>query len=102
MAKGSVTVAGEDRKVKTAVRKTAIGKAVAHQTEKQRLQNERMMKANLKAKVEEDEEEEGSDWESVEEDAPVIQLEDLLNNMKIDADENEEESGDEEEEESKQ
>ena len=38
-----------------------------------------------------------SDWESVEEDAPVIQLADLLDNMQIEGDSGDEEEKEEEE-----
>ena len=72
-----------DREVKSGVRKTAIGKAAAHQQEKLRKQSEAIYKANLKGK---DEVSSEGDWESVEEDAPVIRLEELLGNMKIDED----------------
>ena len=75
-----------DRQVKAGVRKTAIGKAAAHQTEKQRQQSEAIYKANLKGK---DECSSEGDWESVEEDAPVIRLEELLGNMKIGEDSDE-------------
>ena len=37
LEKGSTSVAGEYRKVKQGARKTAIGKAIAHQSEKQRV-----------------------------------------------------------------
>ena len=47
----------------------------------------------MKQKGEKDED---SDWESVEEDAPVVRLEELLNNMKIDADGEEDEESKEE------
>ena len=45
-----------------------------------------MFKASLGAKAEEDQDE--SDWESVEEDFPVVELEELLDNLKIDEGEN--------------
>lgn len=42
------------------------------------------MKANLKNKGDDLNEDDGnSDWESVEDDAPVVQLEELLANMEI-------------------
>lgn len=42
------------------------------------------MKANLKSKEIREEDEESDNWESVEDDAPVVKLEELLGNMKID------------------
>ena len=82
LKKGTVRVAGEYRQIKSAVRKTAIGKASAYQKEKSRKHAEAVFKASLKK------EEDGGDssWESVEEDAPVIKLEELLGNMKIEDD----------------
>jgi hypothetical protein len=77
--------------VKEAVRKTAIGKAISHQQEKNRFKSEQMIKANMKEKEDGDE-----SWESVEEDAPAIKLEDLLSNMKLDGGNEEEEEDDEE------
>lgn len=53
-------------------------------------------KANMKSKDEMDGKDEDSDWESVEEDAPAIKLEELLDNLKID------DNNDEDEEESKE
>lgn len=55
-------------------------------------------KANMKSKDEMDGKDEDSDWESVEEDAPAIKLEELLDNLKIDDnnDEDEEEESKEE------
>ena len=97
--KGSTTVAGEFRQVKKATRKTAVGKAAQFQSEKQRQKDEAILKANMKKK--EDQQDGDSDWESVEEDAPVIQLQDLLDNMKIN-DEGENDDDDEDEEESKE
>ena len=92
---GEAKVAGETRKVMAGVRKTAIGKAIAHQSEKQRMQSEQIMKANIKQKKDMKKGEDDSDWESVEEDAPVVRLEELLNNMKIDGDAEDEESKEE-------
>ena len=57
-----------------------------------------MFKASI-AKRDEKEEgdnDDGSDWESVEEDAPVIRLEELLDNMKIATGDNDSESEGEE------
>ena len=79
------------------MRKTAIGKAKEFQAEKIRKQNEKVLEANLKPKGDDD-----SDWESAEEDAPVIKLEELLGNMNIgeeDSDDQKEEDEEEEEEE---
>jgi len=75
-----------DRVIKAGVRKTAIGKAKEFQMEKERKKAELLLKANLRDK----EEGSASDWESAEEDAPAIKLEELLNNMKI-TDDNEKE-----------
>lgn len=41
------------------------------------------MKANLKSKEIREEDEESDNWESAEDDAPVVKLEELLGNMKI-------------------
>ena len=46
------------------------------------------MKANLKSKEIREEDEESDNWESVEDDAPVVKLEELLGNMKIEDSEN--------------
>lgn len=92
--KGEVNVGGQKRIVKSAVRKTAIGKARAHQEEKARLHSEAVFKASLKTKEDVDD---ASSWESVEEDAPAIKLEELLSNMRI-ADEEEDEAEEEKEE----
>jgi len=48
LAKGSSNIGGQERKVSTGVRKTAIGKAKAFQEEKQRQQSDLLIKANLK------------------------------------------------------
>ena len=63
-------------KIKKAVRKTAIGKAQQYQAEK----NRKLLEANLRKK---EDNSDGSDWESCEEDAPVVKLEELLGNMNI-------------------
>ena len=47
----------------------------------------------------EDQDDESDGWESAEEDAPVVRLEELLNNMKIDADADENQDDDESKEE---
>ena len=87
---GVTKVAGEERKVKAAKRKTAEGKNKQQLTEQQRAHFDKIQKANEKQKDEED-----SDWESCEDDAPVIKLEELLDNLKID--DGEEKKGDDSE-----
>ena len=84
----------EKGKIQKAVRKTAIGKAKEYQAEK----NRKLLEANLKNKP--SNLEDGSDWESCEEDAPVVKLEELLGNMNIgegqqDSEEEEEKNSDE-------
>lgn len=73
----------EGRVIKKAVRKTAEGKESAVKAERQRQKNKLLLKANLKDKKTEKEGDDDSDWESVEEDAPVVKLEELLANMNI-------------------
>ena len=80
--KGVSKTTGQEREVKTAVRKTAIGKAIQHQSEKQRQQSQQFIKANMKTIEEKGDGD--SEWESAEEDAPAIKLEELLDNLKID------------------
>ena len=75
------------REIKKAVRKTEKGKEMAEETAEERAKNKAIIKASI-AKKEEDGE--GSGWESVEEDAPAIQLTELLGNMKIEGDSDEE------------
>ena len=84
--KGVSNVGGDHREVKKAVRKTAIGKAIQHQSEKNRLKSDMIIKANMKTKEEKRKvgADDDSDWESAEEDAPAIRLEELLDNLKID------------------
>jgi hypothetical protein len=48
--------------------------------EESRKINDKIIKANLKKKEECENED---DWESVEEDAPIIKLEELLDNLKL-------------------
>ena len=84
--KGTAKVAGQEREIKSAVRKTAIGKAKAYQMEKERQKSEALYKASLNMREEVDDD---SDWESVEEDAPAIKLEELLGNLQIKDDEEE-------------
>jgi len=80
--KGVTKVGGQERVVKKAVRKTNEAKQMAAQADVDRLKNDRILKANLKNN-DENADDVDSDWESVEEDAPVIQLQELLGNMKI-------------------
>jgi len=54
-----------------------------------------LLKASLAKPDEEDE-----DWESVEEDAPAVRLEELLGNMKLDDDDENKDSDEEEKKES--
>jgi len=91
MKNGVARVGGKERKVKPAGRKTAIGKAKAYQMEKERVKSDMVYQASLNMK--ENIEEGDSDWESAEEDAPAVRLEELLSNMKI------EDSGSDKEEE---
>lgn len=65
---------------------------MAEESAKERARNKAILKASLKKKGEESE---GSGWESVEEDAPAIQLTELLGNMKIEGDSDEEEKEEE-------
>lgn len=69
----------EERKVAKGVRKTHQGKTKHLETEESRLKNQRLQKVNIKQKHEVDEE----DYESPEEDAPAIKIEDLLADLKI-------------------
>lgn len=57
-----------------------------------------LLKANLKDKKAEQDDDDDSDWESVEEDAPVVRLEELLANMNIEG-KNDEEYDDEDDDE---
>ena len=70
-----------DREIKTASRKTDAGKEKQVESAQERAKNKAMLKASIAKKGEQDSE--GSGWESVEEDAPSIQLAELLGNMKI-------------------
>ena len=76
--KGSAKVAGQERKLVKAARKTAQGKQNEKDAEATRKKNEMLFKATLKKQ------EEDSDWESVEEDFPHVKLEELLANLKLD------------------
>ena len=91
--KGTANVGGQERQIKSAVRKTAIGKAKAYQMEKERQKSEALYKASLNMR---DELDDDSDWESVEEDAPAIKLEELLGNLQIKDDDEVEENQEEE------
>jgi hypothetical protein len=79
------------REIRTAIRKTKEGKEKQKENELNKAKNKAILKASL-AKKDEDE---GSGWESVEEDAPAIQLTELLDNMKIDGASSDEESKEE-------
>ena len=74
---GRAKVAGQERKIVKAARKTDQGKQNEKEAEAARKKNELMFKATLK-------QEEDSDWESVEEDFPHVKLEELLANLKLD------------------
>ena len=50
------------------------------EAERKRTKEQKIMKANLKEKAEVSSDE----WESAEEDAPVVQLQELLGDMRID------------------
>ena len=63
-----------------ATRKTAEGKQAQSLQEKARKKDQAMFKATLKKKDEDDD----SDWESVEEDYPHVRLEELLDNLTLD------------------
>ena len=88
----------EGRVMKKAVRKTAEGKESAVKAEKQRQKNQLLLKANLKDKKTDNKDDDDSDWESVEEDAPVVRLEELLANMNIQGQDDDEDDENEEEE----
>lgn len=80
------------------MRRTEQGKKLQAQASAARGKNEALMKANMKTKEEDSED----DWESdYEEDAPVVQLEELLGNMKICDDDDEEQDSDGSDEEEK-
>lgn len=77
--KGNTKVGKEDRKVTKGVRKTTQGKNKHLETEEQRIKNQKLLKANLKKKAEVQDDE----YESPEEDAPQVKIEDLLADLKI-------------------
>lgn len=85
-----------DRDIKTAPRKTAAGKEKQVESAAERAKNKAILKASIAKRAEDAE---GSGWESVEEDAPSIQLTELLGNMKI-ADDSPSDDDEEEKEES--
>ncbi len=93
--------AKEDRKTVKVVRKTKEGKEKQAEAIDAKKKNELLIKASLKTKTEI--EEDGSDWDSVEEDYPHIRVEDLksiedqLAGMNIADDEEESDSEEEEE-----
>ena len=64
--------------------------------EKERIKSEAVFKASLKMREDIDDED---SWESVEEDAPVIKLEELLGNLNIGDDDDENDEGEDQEEE---
>ena len=100
LASGSTNVRGEQRNVKAAKRKTDTGKNSATVADKDRAKGDAILKANMKTA--DDKDDDDSDWESAEEDAPAIRLEELLSNMKLDdGTEKPESEGSEEEEEEK-
>ena len=76
--KGQAKVAGKERKILKAARKTDQGKQNEKDAETNRKKNELLFKATLKKQ------DEDSDWESVEEDFPHVKLEELLANLKLD------------------
>ena len=78
-----------DRAIKKATRRTEQGKKLQAAATATRNKNEAIVRANLKSK----EENSDDDWESdYEEDAPVVKLEELLGNMKICDDDDDEAS----------
>ena len=92
-SQGKPKIEGEERQIKKAKRTTTEGQKAAKEADRIRKKNDQIFKASLKKKGQDDD----SDWESVEEDAPVIQLADLLDNMQIEGDSGDEEEKEEEE-----
>lgn len=84
MKTGSTKVQGEERVIKTAARKTAAGKKNQEITEADRIQGDMLLAASLRKRNVFQDDDDDSDWESAEEDAPAVRLEELLDNMKID------------------
>ena len=80
------------REIKEIKRKTDKGKQSQKDAEDERIKGDKLFQASLKKNKDED----GDSWESVEEDAPAIKLGELLENMKInDDDESGDDDGDE-------
>ena len=96
--KGKVKVGADERKVVKAVRKTDEGRQKHAESEESRKKEEALIKATLKAKQENDSDDEG--WESVEEDYPHIKLDDLktleqkLAGMQIEGDDEDDDEDD--------
>lgn len=89
MEKGSAVVAGNERKIVQGNRKTAVGKHKQEEVEKQRLKDKALFKATLKKKNKTtnekgDDVDDGSDWESEEEDFPHVRLDELLDELTLD------------------
>ena len=87
----TIKVGGQTRTVKAARR---TGQDSKDTKKKVGGKGEMLLKASLK-KTDDDE-----DWESAEEDAPAVRLEELLGNMKLDDDENKDSDEEEEKKES--
>jgi len=81
LVRGSAVVGKEERPVKQVARKTEAGKEKQAETEKSRLKYEAMLKANLKEDEEDD----------IEANYPHVKLEELLDDLKIEDDEEEKE-----------
>lgn len=102
--KGLTKVGSEERRVAKGNRKTQEGKQKQVETEEQRKKNEAIVKATLKQKGEKGTEENDEGWDSVEEDFPHIQIDDLkelasqLDGMKIEGGEDDEDDEDFEDE----
>jgi len=77
MKDGVTKIQGEERVVKQGVRKTEAGKNKRDAKDKTRIKGDQLLKASLRKKPEEDDE----SYESAEEDAPAVMLEELLDNM---------------------
>lgn len=80
MKEGMAKIQGEERPVKQAARKTEAGKNKRDAKDKTRTYGDRLLEASTKQKtVDED----GSDLEPAEEDAPAVRIEELLDNLQI-------------------
>lgn len=78
---GKAVVAGKERKVVAAGRKSKEGKEAKAAAESKRLKDQALFKATLKK----DDAGSGDDeWEDIEEDFPHVKLEELLDNLKLD------------------